>query len=90
MYYIGMGGRRRPSSPLLSKALYIGMGGDRSRFTACVNIWTLSKQLFLEFVEHWLHSGGGRDPTTTRIQRALFLFTMHVTSPGRQDYIWIQ
>lgn len=29
------------------------MGGDRSRFTACVNIWTLSKQLFLESQGHW-------------------------------------
>lgn len=79
MYYMGMGGRSRPSSPL-----YIGTGGDRSRFTARVNIWTLSKQLFLESVEHWPLSGGGRDPTSTRMQRALFLLTMHETSRGRQ------
>lgn len=78
MYYIGMGGRR-PSSPL-----YIGMGGDRSRCTACVNIWTRANS----FSQNPWNTGcspvGAETPQPHATKGLFFLLTMHVTSWGRQ------
>lgn len=79
MYYIGMGGRR-PSSPL-----YIGMGGDRSRCTACVNIWTLEQTAFPRIrgtlaALRW----GPETPQPHATKGLFFLLTMHVNSWGRQ------